>query len=66
MILSLPLLVIVIVNVFFAVCGTPTSGVSRSFGVRSVSSLSNELCLRRCKENATYQEKYKVRKQILW
>jgi len=48
------------------VCGTPTSGVSRIFGVRSVSSLSNELCLRRCKENATYQEKYKVRKQILW
>lgn len=59
MVLSFLLLVNVIVNVFFAVCGTPTSGVSRSFGVRSVSSLSNELCLRRCKENATYQEKYK-------
>lgn len=59
MVLSFLLLVNVIVNVFFAVCGTPTNGVSRSFGVRSVSSLSNELCLRRCKENATYQEKYK-------
>lgn len=59
MVLSFLLLVNVIVSVFFAVCGTPTNGVSRSFGVRSVSSLSNELCLRRCKENATYQEKYK-------